>query len=1237
MIPGRLGMKVSRLVRMRRPSRGDRECAMAADESADRQNTQIAALQVAIEGWLQRAESGDREAVLHPEAARQAQELFALIHDDDGADVGGLWLLGWLHWYRYLALPEGRNGPDLHAAVEMLTACFLAGAEPLPAPLLPILAEQASPIVVGLLQHALNSTDVDAVSAAVQGFRRILVATPAGHPARAGHLANLGGALQTRAERTGALEDLDEAVQVGRDAVAAIPADHPDRGGYLSNLGNFLQARFRRTGMQKDLDEAVRIGRVAVAATPADHPARAWFLSNLGGALQTRCERVGALEDLDEAVEVGRDAVAATPADHPDRAGYLSNLGTSLLTRFERVDALEDLDEAVEVGRDAVAATPIDHPSRARRLSNLGHALRARIERSGALEDINEATRTMRYAVAATASDHPDWATHLSSLGITLQTRFQRAGTLEDLDEAVQVGRDAVAATPTDHPLRANFLSSLGNALQTRYQRVGALEDADEAVQAIRDAVAATPIHHTDRARLSSLLGASLLVRFKRVDAREDLDEAVQVGRDAVAATPADHPDRAGYLSNLGAALQIRYRRAGALQDLDEAVQVGRGAVAVTPTDHPDRAGYLSNLGAALLARFERVGALEDLDEGVQAVRDAVGATATDHPDRGGNLSNLGVALRTRFQRLGMREDLDKAVEVFEQASNLAVAGASVRIRAGRDAGRLVASREPARAARLLAAAVRLLPQVAPRQLQRTDQQYALGGYAGLAADAAALALGDPSTPVDQRAGAALQLLEAGRAVLLSQAMHVRSDLTELTRHHPELADRFIRLRDQLDRTPDAVAATTLDDNADMSSAVEPNGRDRHRLAREFDDLLARIRAADGFASFGLPPSREQLLTQAAHGPVVVFNISQYRSDALLLTTAGITALPLPDLALDTVTDQVNTFHDALTITNSPDTTFAERSAAQQQLNRVLEWLWDNATGPVLNALGYHGGPAPGMSWPRVWWIPGGVLGLLPVHAAGYHAPGSRPTMRTALDRVVSSYTPTITALRHARRDPPAGDPATTRRALVVAMPTTPDLPGQNLDYVSVEARRVAAHLPGALILTEPGPADHPADGSAPTTATVLELLPTHAIAHFACHGLSDPTDPSHSRLLLHDHTSDPLNVAALAPLHLDHVRLAYLSACETALTRHTRLLDESIHLTTAFQLAGYPHVIGTLWAINDHIAADIADTFYTTLNPHATMNTRHAARALHDTMRAVRDQLPVTPSLWAAYLHCGA
>ena len=102
----------------------------------------------------------------------------------------------------------------------------------------------------------------------------------------------------------------------------------------------------------------------------------------------------------------------------------------------------------------------------------------------------------------------------------------------------------------------------------------------------------------------------------------------------------------------------------------------------------------------------------------------------------------------------------------------------------------------------------------------------------------------------------------------------------------------------------------------------------------------------------------------------------------------------------------------------------------------VLTWLWDVIAEPVLAALGYTRALESNDLWPRVWSCPTGPLTVLPVHAAGHH-----PRLRTAtrntecvLDRVISSYTPTLTALARAHEP---GQPAPVRQ-LAIGMPRRP-------------------------------------------------------------------------------------------------------------------------------------------------------------------------------------------------------
>ncbi|WPO70082.1 CHAT domain-containing protein [Streptomyces sp. KN37] len=1143
-------------------------------------------LLAAVMSGVERA--GDRRDLSHaldPAALTAARDLAAFAAE---GDLEAAHALAWLHYLRSQALPRARAEREWKEAVRLFGQCFVVAEETVPESLRPAVAERAVPDLMDLLTRSFTTTDPALLDTTVDLARRIERRLPEGHPRHAHTLSLLCAALDTRFARGGDLTDADEAVRAGRAAVRATPDGRPQRAGYLSNLCAALLNRSKRTGDVRDMDEAVAAGRAAARGGGEDDSERARYLTNLGAALRARFQRAGEPGDIDEAVEASRAAASAARADDPRRGLFLTNLAVALQSRFQRTGTLTDVHEAVEASRAAV--------------------------RTG-----------------------PRSAGFLSNLCLVLLDRFNRTGMLADVDEAVEAGRAAVRAAPDGHPDQAVSLTGLSSALRFRFQGTGMLADVDEAVEAGRAAVRATPDRHPERAARLAGLGACLRMRFERTGDPGDVHEAVEAGRAVLRIVPDGHPQRAAYLAEFAVASQLRFERGGALGDLDEAVEASRAAGRLTPDGHP-RTMHLVSLCIALRTRFERGGDPRDLDEAVEAGRAARRVMPADHPQRAGALMNLASALRLRFERTGAAADSAEERSVWEGAAESAAAPPWIRLRAARGAARLAASSDPGRAAAFLERAVLTLPQVAPRRLRRGDQQHALGTDAvDLAADAAALALTAPGGTASQRAARALRLVEAGRAVLLSQALDTRDDLSELHVRHPELASRFVVLRDLLDREQTAA-----------EEAAAGAGHERHRLAAELEELMDRIRTLEGFTGFGLPPTLDALLSEAAHGPVVTYNISRYRSDALLLTGEGITSCPLPLLTEKALYTQLETFHQALGEVTAPD---GDRIAAQRSLRGVLEWLWEAAAEPVLSALAATSDMAararPG-ELPRVWWAPGGLLGLLPLHAAGFHTDqGDAARRRTVLDRVISSYTPTVRALRHARRSRLLPSPADEPRSLIIAMPNTPGL--SPLAHAAEEARRIHPLLPRPVHLTAPGPtadgAPPPPSRGTPTTDTVLACLPQYAVAHFACHAESDHTDPAQSRLLLNDHATTPLTVAALARMDLTHAQLAYLSACSTADPGSFDLLDEAIHLTSAFQLAGFPHVIGTLWPVSDRLAADIAESFYTHLTnthltpdpPGGTLTPARSATALHHTIRAIRDRYPATPSLWAGHLHAGA
>jgi tetratricopeptide (TPR) repeat protein len=1092
--------------------------------------------------------------------------------------------------------------------------------------------------VLGTLAAALHSRFERSESAAdldeaISLYQAGLESMPPGDPQLATMSSALAEVLRRRFARTGATPDLMAAVTARRTAVTAAPPGNPSRPVLLSNLSLDLDRWFDVTGDVSGLDEAVAAGRDAVALSAADDPLLARHLDNLRQALRDRFEGKGDRADLDEAIEMGRTAILGAAAGDPDRARLQRDLGNGLQVRASQTGTPADLDEAVTVHRAAFAATPADDPGWFFSAMGLGTALRSRFVRLGRAEDLDEAIVLLRDALAVIPAGDYNRAKCLTNLGSALWNRFDRTADQAELDEAIALLREAVAAGPAGRPQSAIYLNNLGGALRARYLRTGATEDLDESIDIARRALAAIPPGHLRIAWFQSNLGGDLQLRYRRTGSGVDLDEAVDLQRAAVL----DITDQEGigrYRFNLATALFDRYRRTGSPGDLDEAVDLCRASATAAQSGDVGRAASLNQLGSALWTRFDATGSAADLDEAVTVLRSAVAASPPGAPGRADALTNLGVTLRSRFQRPGggAPADLRAAIETLVEATRIARARPTERIRAARTVSVLLADRDPHQAAELLEMAVRLLPEVAPRELTGRDRQYQLGTGlelgAGMAADAAALALADDGAAGD-RAARALSLLELGRAVLLTQSLETRGDLSDLRAREPALARRFVELRDALDQAQ-ADPGTASSGDAAGYPGQQPDRRDLHQLAAGFRDVLAHIRAIHEFADFLQPPSAAQLAEQAGAGAIAILNVSQYRSDAILLRPqGGITNIPLPDLEYKALTAKVTAFYDFIGQANDDRETSEQREAAQRSIADTLEWLWDVAADPVLNELGYRQPPPAGAPWPRLWWVPCGLLGALPIHAAGYHR--SDPAL-SVLDRVISSYTPTVRTLAYAREHAARGGIGPLP-ALAVAMPVTEGLPP--LDFAAREVDYIRAHIPQAAVFVESGAG---VTDQTPTRDRILRHMASCTVAHFACHGSNDSRDPSRSQLYLHDYADKPLTVAALSAVRLDRAQLAYLSACGTALNRNTHLLDEAIHLTAAFQLVGFARVIGTLWPINDNVSALIANSFYAGLKAgDGDIDVSRAAVALHNSQRAIRDAIADYPSLWAPYLHMGA
>ena len=205
--------------------------------------------------------------------------------------------------------------------------------------------------------------------------------------------------------------------------------------------------------------------------------------------------------------------------------------------------------------------------------------------------------------------------------------------------------------------------------------------------------------------------------------------------------------------------------------------------------------------------------------------------------------------------------------------------------------------------------------------------------------------------------------------------------MTRLRQTAPDLANAFDGLRARLDRLDQArLVVPAIHNSADArveAASIHHSVQDLAHARREayaaWEDLLGRIRAIDGFATFLHTPDIIRLAAQAHDGPVILVYTDPVRCDALILTDAPdapVRVVPLTGLTDEDAYTNANRFMAARRITSDPDADPKPRIAAQIEILDVLAWLWDAITGPVLAALGYTSPPSGEEGWPHLWWCP---------------------------------------------------------------------------------------------------------------------------------------------------------------------------------------------------------------------------------------------------------------------------
>ena len=464
----------------------------------------------------------------------------------------------------------------------------------------------------------------------------------------------------------------------------------------------------------------------------------------------------------------------------------------------------------------------------------------------------------------------------------------------------------------------------------------------------------------------------------------------------------------------------------------------------------------------------------------------------------------------------------------------------------------------------------------------------------------------------------AIVTLERGRALLWSELRGLHTSIHHIAGVNLDLAEKFTKINRDLEKVTMSVlpsgSTQISDDVTEDCEGPDPFGRlllEQRKLLEERDDITSQIRSLPGLQNFMMAPSFDTLRSAASHGPVIIINHSEWRSDILiLLHDSPPSLIPTSDHFYD---DANKLRNDLLDARKEHGLDSMEYDGA---LATVLEDLYNIVGRPVIDRLRQLNIPEQS----RIWWCPTSVFCSLPLHAMG-PIPSNDREKRYFSDLYIPSYTPTLSALIESR-DPSTQSQSSTRPSLLLVAQPDRSLPGVKGEIKMIQRLDINVE---SLILEDA------------TTSTVLEGLRHHKLVHFACHGNLEIGKPFDASFKLYG--DDDLKLLDIVHSRLPTAQFAFLSACHTAEITEESIADEGLHLTAALQYCGFRSAVGTMWAMADTDGCDVARGVYRSMlsgNNEEPCYLR-SAEALRDAVRELRDTKGVSLERWVNFVHYGA
>ncbi|KAJ7026483.1 CHAT domain-containing protein [Mycena alexandri] len=958
--------------------------------------------------------------------------------------------------------------------------------------------------------------------------------------------------------------------------------------------------------------------------------------------------------NLDATIEICQVAESLLSWGNRQRAVTLEYLGNLLETRFEQSKDPKDIRDAIQLYREALDLCVFPHPNHSMLLYHLAHALDTRYELNGDMDDINEAIKLQRRSLELRPSPHPNRIESLVHLGIEMCRLYERRGDTTHSEEAIRLLREALELCPSP-PRRATILSTLAVALRRRYIRRGNPNDIDEAIRLQREALKLreSPNLRRDSSLLNNLAGA-IQTRYQNHTQRvsKDINEAIQLYREAVELCGSESSNlesQSMFLNSLAGAIHERYEHEPDRNDIDEAINLHRDSLKLRPLPHPLRSTSLHNLAEAIHTRFKRMGDSTDIYEVIQLHEDALALRSSPHPERSTSLSGLADVIETLLRHKKDSSGIYKVIALRKEAIAYASTPPLTRFSESLNWARI--SDEYGHESRLDAhhSCINLLPQLAAFDLDLKSRRQILTrtSITSVASDSAACAISLGKHDV------AVEFLEASRSIFWAQALQLRAPLEHLEKVDRSLADELREISRELEQGSFRDTSYNTDSISQQHiMSIEAVGVRCRHLQEKWAETVEAVRNMRGFEDFLRPKGIASLKQAAQSGPVVILFAAHSTASALIVTASDdVQYVPLPRTNRPAVARyaeiiqqfskhsrvNLNTFIEKRAVENESDSTswFDVRSRLvgrrenskmvnfDEFLNTLLGILWTDVVEPVFHFLKIQKSAQPS----RLWWCPTGPFAFLPIHAAGKY--DQDPT-DFASQYVISSYTPTLTTLLNT--------PTHTTASFKMTVAIQPEAPGCSpLPGTKVELDKITRHVPTTWLT-----ALH-----RPTGKQVLRQLAKSSVAHFACHGVQDASEPLHSGLMLSDGRLKVLEIMKEDDRDTDSrkrgMSLAFLSACEAA-TGDSATPDEVMHLAASLMFAGFHSVVATMWTIQDLDGPKVADGFYEHLFKQCAANftppilpeLKKSAEALHLAVDKLRREPGMSLQRWVPFVHYG-